>query len=102
MPKKPRRRENHGPVKLYVAFFSAGIENVTVSASSLLLNVSDKVVINCTVIGGPDDLNITWFKGNTVIGLTQRTKVETRLRRSLLTIRDVVAEDEGNYTCVAR
>ena len=67
-----------------------------------MLNVRDKIVISCAVIGGPDDLSITWFKAGNVIGLTQRTKVETSFRRSLLTIRNVMAQDEGNYTCNAR
>lgn len=66
------------------------------------MNVSSKVVISCTVIGGPDELNISWFKEDKVIGLTQRTKVETSLNHSVLTIRDVMAEDEGNYSCNAR
>ena len=66
------------------------------------MNVSDRIVVNCTVIGGPQGLKVTWFKGNKLIGLTHRTKVDTGLRYSLLTIRDVIAEDEGNYSCQAR
>ncbi|KAL9981868.1 hypothetical protein ACROYT_G010630 [Oculina patagonica] len=77
------------------------LQNVTLSASHLRLNVSGKFVINCTVIGGPNDLDITWFKADKVIGLSHRTKVETGLRHSRLTVRDVMAEDEGNYTCQA-
>ena len=73
-----------------------------VNASSLSVNVGGRIVVNCTVIGGPQDLKITWFKGNKLIGLTHRTKVDTGLRYSLLTIRDVMAEDEGNYSCQAR
>ena len=57
--------------------------------------------MSCYVIGGPNDLNIAWYKAGKVIGLTHRTKVVTELRRSTLTIRDVLAEDEGNYTCYA-
>ena len=63
--------------------------------------MTGKIVLSCYVIGGPNDLNITWYKASQVIGLTQRTKVETELRHSTLTIRDVLAEDEGNYTCYA-
>ena len=73
-----------------------------VNASSLTVNVGDRIVINCTVIGGPQDLEITWFKGNKLIGLTHRTKIDTGSPYSLLTIRDVMAEDEGNYSCQAR
>ncbi|KAL9980408.1 hypothetical protein ACROYT_G008996 [Oculina patagonica] len=76
-------------------------QGVTLSASHLLVNVSGKFVINCTVYGGPNDLIITWFKAGTVIGLSHRTKVETGLRHSRLTVRDVMAEDQGNYTCQA-
>ena len=65
------------------------------------MNVSGKFDINCTVIGGADDLNIMWFKAGKVIGLTHRTKVETKVRHSRLTVRDVMAEDEGDYVCQA-
>ncbi|CAH3016664.1 unnamed protein product, partial [Porites evermanni] len=78
-----------------------GIQNVMVNASTLIVYVGDRIVINCTVIGGPQDLEITWFKGNKLIGLTHRTKVDTGSPYSLLTIRDVMAEDEGNYSCQA-
>ncbi|XP_068747903.1 uncharacterized protein [Montipora capricornis] len=78
-----------------------GIQNVTVTASILRVNLSYGVVLFCFVIGGPNDLNITWYKAGKVIGLTHRTKVETILRHSNLTIRDVRPEDEGNYTCNA-
>lgn len=78
-----------------------GIQNISVNASNVMVNVSGKIVVSCTVIGGPVDLNITWYKTDELIGLTHRTKVETSLRHSLLTIRDVMAEDEGNYSCRA-
>ena len=81
---------------------SVGIQNISVNASNVMVNVSGKIVVSCTVIGGPVDLNITWYKTDELIGLTHRTKVETSLRHSLLTIRDVMAEDEGNYSCRAR
>ena len=54
------------------------------------------------MIGGPDDLNITWFKAGNEIGLSHRTKVETQVRRSRLSVRDVRAEDEGAYICQAK
>ena len=76
-------------------------QSVTLNASHLLVNVSSKFVINCTVIGGPDDLNIRWFKAGKVIGLSHRTKVETGVRHSRLTVRDVMTEDEGDYVCQA-
>ena len=63
--------------------------------------MSDRIVLFCFVIGGPKNLSITWYKAGKVIGLTHRTKVDTVLRHSNLTIRDVMPEDEGNYTCNA-
>lgn len=82
--------------------FSLEIQSVILNASRLLLNVGGKFVISCTVIGGPDDLNITWFKAGKEIGLSHRTKVGTRVRRSRLSVRDVMAEDEGAYICQAK
>lgn len=81
--------------------FPLGIQGVTLNTSYLPVDVSGKFVISCTVIGGPDDLNITWFKAGKVIGLSRRTKVETEVRHSRLTVRDVMAEDEGDYICQA-
>ena len=54
------------------------------------------------MIGGPDDLTITWLKAGKEIGLSHRTKVETQVRRSQLSVRDVMAEDEGTYICQAK
>ena len=82
-------------------FFLIGIQNVTVITSIRRVKVTERIVMSCFVIGGPNDLNITWYKAGQVIGLTHRTKVETELRNSTLIIRDVLAEDEGNYTCYA-
>ena len=82
--------------------FSVEIQGVTLNASRLLVNVGRRFVISCTVIGGPDDLDITWFKAGKVIGLSHRTKVETEVRRSRLSVRDVMAEDEGSYICQAK
>ncbi|XP_068752097.1 uncharacterized protein [Montipora capricornis] len=77
------------------------IQNVTVIPSSRRVNVTHTIVISCFVIGGPNDLTITWYKASQVIGLTYRIQVETKLRNSTLTIQDVSEEDEGNYTCYA-
>ena len=82
--------------------FSLAIQGVTLNASRLPLNVSGKFAISCTVIGGPDDLTITWLKAGQEIGLSHRTKVETQVRRSQLSVRDVMAEDEGTYICQAK
>ncbi|XP_074637127.1 uncharacterized protein LOC141895246 isoform X2 [Acropora palmata] len=73
------------------------IQNVTV----ILSRVFHRIVISCFVIGGPDNLTITWYKASQVIGLTNRIKVETKLRNSTLTIQEVSEDDEGNYTCYA-
>ena len=86
---------------LLLFFFLIGILNVTIITSSRRVNVTDRIVMSCFVIGGPNDLNITLYKASQVIGLTHRTKVESEFRQSNLTIRDVLAEDEGNYTCYA-
>lgn len=82
--------------------FSLEIQGVILNASRLLLNVTGKFVISCTVIGGPDDLTITWLKAGKEIGLSHRTKVETQVRRSRLSVRNVTAEDEGAYICQAK
>ncbi|XP_022786826.1 adhesion G protein-coupled receptor L3-like isoform X1 [Stylophora pistillata] len=79
----------------------AGIQNVTIQASHLTVNVTGRFVINCTVIGGPPDLLITWSKGGNIVGLSHRTKVETNGGYSRLTVRSVVASDEGVYVCQA-
>lgn len=82
--------------------FSLEIQGVILNASRLLLNVTGKFAISCTVIGGPDDLTITWLKAGKEIGLSHRTKVETQVRRSRLSVRNVTAEDEGAYICQAK
>jgi len=82
--------------------FSLEIQDVILNGSRLPLKVGDKFSISCNVIGGPDDLNITWFKGGKEIGLSHRRKVETQIRRSRLSVRDVMAEDEGTYICQAK
>jgi len=73
---------------------------MTLSKSKV--NVGSRITITCVAIGGPDNPNITWAKGGNLIGLSHRTKVETRARHSNLTIRNVIAEDAGNYRCQAR
>ncbi|XP_044174181.1 adhesion G-protein coupled receptor G4-like [Acropora millepora] len=75
------------------------IQNVTVIPSSR--RVFHRIVISCFVIGGPDNLTITWYKASQVIGLSNRIEVETKLRNSTLTIQGVSEDDEGNYTCYA-
>ena len=82
--------------------FSLEIQGVTLNASRELVNVGRNFAISCNVTGGPDDLNITWLKAGKVIGLSHRTKVEGKVRRSRLSVRDVMAEDEGAYICQAR
>ena len=73
--------------------------SVALKASHSLVNVSGRTVINCTVIGGPEDLNITWFKAGKVIDLSHRTKVDTGVRHSLLTVTKITEADEGAYIC---
>ena len=84
---------------LLLLFFLIEIENVTVIPSSR--RVFHTIVISCFVIGGPDNLTITWYKASQVIGLSNRIEVETKLRNSTLTIQGVSEDDEGNYTCYA-
>lgn len=91
-----------GMISLYHISFSLEIQGVTLNASRELVNVGRNFAIRCTVTGGPDDLSITWLKAGKVIGLSHRTKVEGKVRRSRLSVRDVMAEDEGAYICQAK
>jgi len=79
-----------------------GIKGLHLTAYKSKVNVGSRITITCVVIGGPDNPNITWTKGENLIGLSHRTKVETRKRHSNLTIRDVMAKDAGRYRCQAR
>lgn len=91
-----------GMISLCHISFSLEIQGVTLNASRELVNVGRNFVIRCNVTGGPDDLSITWLKAGKVIGLSHRTKVEGKVRRSRLSVRDVMAEDEGAYICQAK
>lgn len=75
---------------------------MNLNASKSMLKVGSVIVINCTVIGGPISLNITWFKEGEKIVLSHRRKINTDKHQSLLTIRNVMALDEGEYHCQAR
>ena len=75
---------------------------LNLNASKSMLKVGSVIVINCTVIGGPISLNITWFKGGEKVVLSHRRKINTVKNQSLLTIRNVMAQDEGEYHCQAR
>ena len=77
---------------------------LNLNASKSMLKVGSVIVINCTVIGGPISLNITWFKEGEKIVLSHRRKITTdeHRNRSRLTIRNVMAQDEGEYHCQAR
>lgn len=80
------------------------MQGLNLSASKSMLKVGSVIVISCTVIGGPISLNITWFKEGEKIVLSHRRKITTvkHQYKSRLTIRDVMAEDEGEYHCQAR
>ena len=91
----------HGLTTGVSNILTSGIQSVTIRASHLMVNVTGRFVINCTVIGGPPDLQITWSKGGNIIGLSHRTKVETNRGYSRLTVRDAMASDEGVYVCQA-
>ena len=79
------------------------MQGLNLNASKSMLKVGSVVVINCTVIGGPISLNITWFKEGEKIVLSHRRKITTTVEhQSLLTIRNVMAQDEGEYHCQAR
>ena len=77
---------------------------LNLNASKSMLKVGSVIVINCTVIGGPTSLNIMWFKEGEKIVLSHRIKINTdeHQYQSRLTIRNVMAQDEGEYHCQAR
>ena len=72
------------------------------NASKTIVKVGSRIEISCVVIGKLINLNITWSKASKLIGLSRRSKIKTRGRRSRLTIRNVMAQDEGEYQCQAR
>ena len=80
------------------------MQALNLNASKLMLKVGSVIVISCTVIGRPISLNITWFKEGEKIVLSHRRKINTDEHRyqSRLTIRNVMAQDEGEYHCQAR
>lgn len=78
------------------------MQGLNLNASKLMLKVGSVIVISCTVIGRPISLNITWFKEGEKIVLSHRRKITTNKNQSLLTIRNVMAQDEGEYHCQAR
>ena len=88
--------------KRHTNILPLGIKSLHMTASKSEVNVGSRIIVACVVIGGPDSLNITWTKGGNLIGLSHRTKVETKKRHSNLTVRDVMAEDAGKYRCQAR
>ena len=78
------------------------MQGLNLNASKLMLKVGSVIVISCTVIGRPISLNITWFKEGEKIVLSHRRKITTVKNQSLLMIRNVMAQDEGEYHCQAR
>lgn len=78
------------------------MQGLNLNASKLMLKVGSVIVISCTLIGRPISLNITWFKAGEKIVLSHRRKINTVKNQSLLTIRNVLAQDEGEYHCQAR
>ena len=79
------------------------MQGLNLNASKSMLKVGSVIVINCTVIGGPISLNITWFKEGEKIVLSHRRKINTDdEHQSRLTIRNVMEQDEGEYHCQAR
>ncbi|CAM1303014.1 Uncharacterised protein r2_g1301 [Pycnogonum litorale] len=55
----------------------------------------------CSVIKGDEPLTIAWFKNDSPIVLGLGTDIATTKMYSVLQIREVSAEDHGNYTCVS-
>ena len=78
------------------------MKGLNLNASKSMVKVGSVIVINCTVIGGPISLNITWFKEDEKIVLSHRRKISTHEHQSHLKIRNVMAQDEGEYHCQAR
>ena len=78
------------------------MQGLNLNASKLMLKVGSVIVISCTVIGRPISLNITWFKEGEKIVLSHRRKITIVKHQSLLKIRNVMAQDKGEYHCQAR
>lgn len=78
------------------------MQGLNLNTSKSMLKVGSVIVISCTVIGGPISLNITWFKEGEKIVLSHRRKITTVEHQSCLTIRNAMAQDEGEYHCQAR
>ena len=83
-------------------FLSEEVQSVKLNASRAIVKVGSKIELSCTVIGEPLSLNITWSKASKLIGLSRRRKIKTKGSRSYFTIRNVMAQDEGEYQCQAR
>ena len=98
--KHNKNNDNNKRMTLFIC--SLGIQGLNLNASKSMLKVGSVIVISCTVIGGPISLNITWFKEGEKIVLSHRRKITTVEHQSRLTIRNVMAQDEGEYHCRAR
>ena len=95
-----KNNDNNKRKTLFIC--SQGMQGLNLNARKSMLKVGSVIVINCTVIGGPISLNITWFKEGEKIVLSHRRKITTVEHQSRLTIRNVMAQDEGEYHCRAR
>ena len=86
-------------------FFFSDIQNVLINASDVVVNVSGRIILTCTVIGGPADLSILWYKDvqevPQLIEPNNRTKIQSKTRYSKLIIRNVRPNDWAKYRCVA-
>ena len=78
------------------------MHSIHLNTSESVVKVGSTIEITCTVFGGPMKLNITWFKAGKMIVLSHRRKVSIKEHQSLLTIRNVMVQDEGEYYCQAR
>ena len=67
---------------------------VTVCATTITVNESQNVECSCTSKGGNPPANLTWTKDGNKID-------ETKVRKNLLSLRNVNASDAGNYVCTA-
>lgn len=77
----------------YPVYISAK-PTVTVTPSRITVDEDENVTLSCTSTGGRPPGHVTWTKNRKKIG-------DTKQRENILFLRNVNAEDAGNYVCTA-
>ncbi|XP_023569109.1 leucine-rich repeats and immunoglobulin-like domains protein 1 isoform X2 [Octodon degus] len=70
--------------------------SLAVPLEDRVVSVGETVALQCKATGSPAP-RITWFKGDRLLGLTERHHFTPG--NQLLVVQNVVAEDAGRYTC---